>query len=120
VSERFSSEGMARIRGSQAWALALLGHAAQSQQVIELAAREIDPKHRPELAGFHWRAGMAMLAIENSPSATGHFRRASSWTLKDYYGGLASTNSVRETQAMREIRGEYRDSLICGTFCDKA
>jgi tetratricopeptide (TPR) repeat protein len=89
VSERFSSEGMARIRGSQAWALALLGHAAQSQQVIELAAREIDPKHRPELAGFHWRAGMAMLAIENSPSATGHFRRASELDPEGYYGGLA-------------------------------
>jgi len=88
-SERFSSEAMARIRGNQAWALALLGHAAQSQQVIELAAREIDLKHRPELAGFYWRAGMAMLAIESHSSAAGHFRRASKLDPEGYYGGLA-------------------------------
>jgi tetratricopeptide (TPR) repeat protein len=90
LSERFSSEHLAGIRGNQAWALALLGHAAESQQAIELGAREIDPKHKPELAGFHWRAGMAMLAIENPSSAVDHFRRASELDPEGYYGGLAT------------------------------
>ena len=96
LSERFFSEGLAGIRGNQAWALALLGHAAESQQAIELGAVEIDPKHRPELAGFHWRAGMAMLAIESSSSAAGHFRRASELDPEGYYGGLA-------TQQLRQL-----------------
>jgi tetratricopeptide (TPR) repeat protein len=95
LSERFSSEGLAAIRGNQAWALALLGHAAESQQAIELGAREIDPKHKPELAGFHWRAGMAMLAIEKPSSAAGHFRRASELDPEGYYGGLA-TQQLRQ------------------------
>ena len=102
VSERFSSNGMARIRGDQAWALALLGHAAESQRIIELAAREIDPKHRPELAGFHWRAGMAMLAIENPSSAAGHFHRASELDPQGYYGGLAR-------QQLRQQRPEVTE-----------
>jgi tetratricopeptide (TPR) repeat protein len=95
LSERFSSEGLTSIRGNQAWALALLGHAAESQQAIELGAREIDPKHKPELAGFHWRAGMAMLAIERLSSAADHFRRASELDLQGYYGGLA-TQQIRQ------------------------
>jgi tetratricopeptide (TPR) repeat protein len=95
LSERFSSEHLAGIRGNQAWALALLGHAAESQQAIELGAREIDPKHKPELAGFHWRAGMAMLAIEKPSSAAGHFRRASELDPEGYYGGLA-TQQLRQ------------------------
>jgi tetratricopeptide (TPR) repeat protein len=89
LSERFSSEGLTSIRGNQAWALALLGHAAESEQAIGLGAREIDPKHKPELAGFHWRAGMAMLAIEKASSAADHFRRASELDPEGYYGGLA-------------------------------
>jgi len=95
LTERFSSEHMAGIRGNQAWALALLGHAAESQQAIELGALEIDPKHKPELAGFHWRAGMAMLAIERPSSAAGHFRRASELDPEGYYGGLA-TQQLRQ------------------------
>ena len=95
LSERFSAEGLAGIRGNQAWALALLGHAAESQQAIELGAREIDPKHKPELAGFHWRAGMAMLAIESRSSAVGHFRRAWDLDPEGYYGGLA-TEQLRQ------------------------
>jgi tetratricopeptide (TPR) repeat protein len=89
LSERGSPEGMAHICGNQAWALALLGHVAHSQQVIESAAREISPEHRPELAGFHWRAGMAMLAIESPSSAADHFHRASEFDPEGYYGGLA-------------------------------
>ncbi len=89
LSERFISGGLAGIRGNQAWALALLGHAAESEQAIELGSREVDPKHKPELAGFHWRAGMAMLAIERPSSAADHFRLASELDPDGYYGGLA-------------------------------
>lgn len=89
VTERFFSKGLAGIRGNQAWALALLGHTAESEQAIELGAREVDPKHKPELAGFHWRAGMAMLAIQRPSSAADHFLQASELDTEGYYGGLA-------------------------------
>jgi tetratricopeptide (TPR) repeat protein len=86
--ERTAREHLAAIRGNQAWALALLGHAAESQQAIEAGAREMDPKHMPEVAGFYWRAGMAMLALENATAAA-FFRRAAELDPQGYYGGLA-------------------------------
>jgi tetratricopeptide (TPR) repeat protein len=88
LTERTAREHLARIRGSQAWALALLGHAAESQQAIEAGAREMDPKYLPEVAGFCWRAGMAMLALENATAAA-YFRRAATLDPQGYYGGLA-------------------------------
>ncbi len=88
-SERFFSARLASIRGNQGWALALLGRASESQQAIESGAVETDPKNRPELAGFHWRAGMAMVAMENPSTAADHFRRASELDPEGYYGGLA-------------------------------
>jgi len=87
--ERTAREHLATIRGNQAWALALLGHAAESQQAIEAGEREMDPKHTPEVAGFYWRAGMAMLALENATAAAAHFRRAAKLDPQGYYGGLA-------------------------------
>jgi tetratricopeptide (TPR) repeat protein len=87
--ERTAREHLAAIRGNQAWALALLGRAAESQQAIEAGVREMDPKFTPEVAGFHWRAGMAMLALEDASAASSHFRRAAKMDPQGYYGGLA-------------------------------
>jgi len=86
--EHTAREHVAAIRGNQAWALALLGHAAESQQAIEAGEREMDPKYLPEVAGFYWRAGMAMLALENATAAA-YFRRAAELDPQGYYGGLA-------------------------------
>jgi hypothetical protein len=55
---------------------------------LKPASREMDPKHTPEVAGFYWRAGMAMLALENATAAA-YFRRAAKLDLQGYYGGLA-------------------------------
>ena len=52
--ERTAREHLAPIRGNQAWALALPGHAAESQQAIEAGAREMEPEYTPEVAGFYW------------------------------------------------------------------
>jgi hypothetical protein len=49
----------------------------------------MDPKFTPEVAGFHWRAGMAMLALEDASAASSHFRRAAKMDPQGYYGGLA-------------------------------
>lgn len=87
--ERTAREFLATIRGNQAWALALLGHADESQQAIEAGEREMNPKFTPEVAGFYWRAGMAMLALENAANATAYFRRAAELDPEGYYGGLA-------------------------------
>ncbi len=88
--EHTAREHLASIRGTQAWALAVLGHAAESQQAIDAGEREMDPKFTPEVAGFYWRAGMAMLALEDATAATGHFRRAAKLDPQGYYGRLAA------------------------------
>jgi tetratricopeptide (TPR) repeat protein len=87
--ERTAREHFATIRGNQARALAVLGRAAESQQAIEAGERDMDPKYMPEVAGFYWRAGMAMLALENASAASSHFRRAAKMDPQGYYGGLA-------------------------------
>ncbi|MGB9456702.1 MAG: hypothetical protein WCB12_11690 [Bryobacteraceae bacterium] len=83
-------ERLAIIRGNQAWALAMLGRSAEAQQAIEAGAHEMAPNYTPEVAGFYWRAGMAMLAIENTTAAIGHFRRAAELDPEGYYGRLAA------------------------------
>jgi tetratricopeptide (TPR) repeat protein len=89
IERTTSREHLATIRGNQAWALAVLGRAAESQQAIEAGVREMDPKFTPEVAGFYWRAGMAMLALENASAASSYFRRAAKMDPQGYYGGLA-------------------------------
>jgi tetratricopeptide (TPR) repeat protein len=83
-------ERLAIIRGNQAWALARLGRSAESQRAIEAGAREMASNYTPEIAGFYWRAGMAMLAMENATAAVGHFRRAAELDPEGYYGRLAA------------------------------
>jgi tetratricopeptide (TPR) repeat protein len=83
-------ERLAIIRGNQAWALARLGRSAESQEAMAAGAREMAPTYTPEVAGFHWRAGMAMLASENATAAVSHFRRAAELDPEGYYGRLAA------------------------------
>lgn len=90
LERKKGKERLATIRGNQAWALARLGRSAESQQAIEAGAREMDLHYIPEVAGFYWRAGMAMLAIENVTAAAGHFRRAAELDSQGYYGRLAT------------------------------
>ena len=95
LARKTSRESVATIRGNQAWALGLLGRGADAQQAIEAGPREMDLKYTPEVAGFYWRAGMAMAALGNSTAAAGHFRRAAELDPQGYYGGLA-TGHLRE------------------------
>jgi tetratricopeptide (TPR) repeat protein len=88
LQRKGARERLAGIRGNQAWALAVLGRSGESQQAIEAGVREMDPNYIPEVAGFYWRAGMAMLATGNS--AAGHFRRAAELDPQGYYGSLAA------------------------------
>jgi tetratricopeptide (TPR) repeat protein len=90
IERKSARERLAIIRGNQAWALGLMGRGADSQQAIEAGARDMDLKYTPEVAGFYWRAGMAMLALGNTTAATGHFRRAVELDPQGYYGGLGA------------------------------
>jgi tetratricopeptide (TPR) repeat protein len=90
AERKTARERLAIIRGNQAWALAAVGRSVESRQAIEAGAREMAPDYMPEAAGFYWRAGMAMLAIENSAAAAGHFRRAAELDPEGYYGRLAA------------------------------
>ena len=83
-------ERCATIRGVQAWALARLGRSAESQEAIAAGLREMVPQYLPIVAGFHWRAGMAMLVLENTNAAVDHFRKAAEVDPQGYYGGLAA------------------------------
>jgi tetratricopeptide (TPR) repeat protein len=102
-------ERLAIIRGNQAWALARLGRSAESQEAIAAGAREMAPNYTPEVAGFYWRAGMAMLATENATAAVSHFRRAAELDPEGYYGRLAakhlSQHSVWGAVGMAGSRG---------------
>ena len=90
LDRKGNKDRLATLRGNQAWALARLGRGAESQQAIEAGAREMDSNYIPEVAGFYWRAGMAMLAIENVMAASSHFRRAAELDSQGYYGKLAA------------------------------
>ena len=90
LERKASKERLAAIRGTQAWALAAQGRGIESQQAIEAGVREMDPKFLPEVAGFYWRAGMAMLVLENANAATAHLRRAAELDPLGYYGKLAA------------------------------
>lgn len=109
VQKKVAQERLATIRGNQAWALALLGRSAESQQAIEAGAHEIDLQYTPEVAGFYWRAGMARLALDHATAAAGHFRRAAELDPQGYYGKLATQHltqhSVWGTVAMAGSRG---------------
>ena len=98
LERKTAKERLATIRGNQAWALARLGRGAESQQAIEAGAREMDLDYIPEVAGFYWRAGMAMLAIENVTAAAGHFRRAADLDPKGYYGKLAAQHLSQHSE----------------------
>jgi tetratricopeptide (TPR) repeat protein len=109
AERKTARERLAIIRGNQAWALAALGRSVESLQAIEAGAREMAPDYMPEAAGFYWRAGMAMLAIENSTAALGHFRRAAELDPEGYYGRMAakclSRHSVWGAVAVAGSRG---------------
>jgi tetratricopeptide (TPR) repeat protein len=90
IERKAARERLASIRGNQAWALAALGRGAEAQQAIDAGARDMNQQYTPEVAGFYWRAGMAMLAVGNTTAATGHFRRAAELDPQGYYGGLAT------------------------------
>ena len=98
LERKTAKERLATIRGNQAWALARLGRGAESQQAIEAGAREMDLDYIPEVAGFYWRAGMAMLAIENVTAAAGHFRRAADLDPQGYYGKLAAQHLSQHSE----------------------
>ena len=60
----------------KAWALARLGRASEVAPAIENALLATDKKTLPDLATTHYRAGMAMQALDNVSSANEHFKKA--------------------------------------------
>ncbi len=107
VERKRARERLAIIRGNQAWALASLGRGAEASEAIEAGVRETGPGHTPELAGLYWRAGMAMLAVDNTTGAVRHFRRAAELDPQGYYGKLAaqhlSAHSVWGTAGLARV-----------------
>jgi tetratricopeptide (TPR) repeat protein len=95
------------IWADEAWALAMLGQSSEAQQAVEVGARELDKQHRPEVAGFHWRVGMTMLALEQTTVALQWFVKAAEIDPAGYYGALAvkhrSQHSVWGAVGMRGV-----------------
>jgi Tfp pilus assembly protein PilF len=99
-------KGLAAIWGDEAWALAVLGRSSEAQQAIEAGVKEMDREHRPEVAGFHWRAGMALLAIEQTTNAMQWFVKAAEIDPDGYYGRLAAKHrSQRSVWGAVGVRG---------------
>lgn len=89
AEQKGSRERATIIPGNQARALARLGRSAESLRAIEAGVREVSPSYTSAVAGFYWRAGMAMLASENVFTAIDHFRRAAQLDPEGYYRRLA-------------------------------
>jgi hypothetical protein len=75
----------------------MLGRGGDAQQAIDAGVREMDLKYTPEVAGFYWRAGMAMLALENQATAVSYFRKAAELDAEGYYGRLAAQHLSRHS-----------------------
>jgi tetratricopeptide (TPR) repeat protein len=81
---------LAAICGDEAWALGLLGRSGEVQEALERGAREVDRQHQPELAGFHWRAGMALLALEHPTAGMQWLVKATELDPEGHYGKVAA------------------------------
>jgi Tfp pilus assembly protein PilF len=94
---------LAAIWADETWALAVLGRSSEAQQAMEAGARVLDRESRPEVAGFHWRCGMATRALEQWTPAAQWFAKAEETDPQGYYGRLAATErrgrGVRDTMA---------------------
>ncbi len=86
---------LAAIWADEAWALAVLGRSSEAQQAMEAGARVLDRESRPEVAGFHWRGGMATRALEQWTPAAQWFAKAEETDPQGYYGRLAATERHR-------------------------
>ena len=78
-----------RIPGSywalRAWALALLGRAGEVGPALAEAIRVPEPNARTR-ASLHWRAGMALLALQQTEEARGHFQMGHDLDPRGKYG----------------------------------
>jgi tetratricopeptide (TPR) repeat protein len=69
----------------QAWALALVGRAAEVDEALAQALRVPEPNPRAS-ASLHWRAAMALLAMRRTEEARRHFRLACDLDPRGKYG----------------------------------
>jgi len=69
----------------QAWALALLGRAQEARETLAQAERVPEPNPRTG-ASLHWRAGMALLAMQQPEEAREHFQMAYHLDPRGKYG----------------------------------
>jgi tetratricopeptide (TPR) repeat protein len=78
-----------RIPGSyfahQAWALALLGRSEEARESLVLALSVPEPNRRGS-ASLHWRAGMVLLAMQQTEEANSHFQIAHQVDPRGKYG----------------------------------
>ena len=73
----------------KAWALARLGRSAEVAPAIANAMKATNKKSPLDLAGTHYRAGMAMLALGQEAAAKEHFKRAVEYDPLGWRGALA-------------------------------
>lgn len=69
----------------QAWALAQLGRGAEVDEALAQAARVTEPNPRTS-ASLNWRAGMALLAMQQTAEARKHFQMAYDTDPRGKYG----------------------------------
>jgi tetratricopeptide (TPR) repeat protein len=98
------------IYGDQAWAYALLGDDKAADQILQRAFEKANKKFIPGFAGLCYRAGRAMLALEDEVTAREYLEQAAQIDPRGAYGNLAARvlhdMTVWEAD---QIRGETSD-----------
>jgi tetratricopeptide (TPR) repeat protein len=96
LEQRGARERLAAIRGNMAWAFAVLGRADEARKAINAARADLDPRHIPETAAFHWRAGIVMHLLADHGASETHFFRAIKRDPGGYYGKLAAHEAAKQ------------------------
>jgi Tfp pilus assembly protein PilF len=86
---RFEAYEQGHLWANRAWAEAASGWRAKAEQALERAFAAAG-KHKPELAGVHYRAGMLWNALGSHAKAREHFRAARELDPEGRYGKKSS------------------------------
>jgi tetratricopeptide (TPR) repeat protein len=87
----------------KAWALARMGRGSEVADAIESALRATNQASAPDMAATHYRAGMAMQALGDEPSANEHFKLAILFDPHGRRGALAQA-ALKETNVWGTVR----------------
>ena len=82
----------------RAWALAEMGHGAESEEAAAKAIRSTNPNSKPDLAATWRRLGLAMRALNREREALDYFQKAAAIDPHGRWGSLARAAAAQRRQ----------------------